>query len=188
MHDETLVDDERNFEKFREVYERVDAASTLNRMLAFDLQTHIPALLQVEDRTSMAAGLESRVPLLDHRIIEFMGSTAPTTKLPDGRLKHILREAVRPFVPGPIVDRTDKLGFPVPLGRWLSDDLRTFLGDHLLRADSRTNALFKRDALEDLISRDGGFNRTIWGILCLELWMRNLDNLSMSQANCNQAL
>ena len=186
LEDQALVDDERNFEHFRNVYERVDAASTLNRMLAFDLQTHIPALLQVEDRTSMAAGLESRVPLLDHRIIEFMGSTAPTTKLPGGRLKHILREAVRPFVPNSIVDRTDKLGFPVPLGTWLSGELRTFLGDHLLGNDARTKALFKREALEDLIAKDGGFNRTIWGILCIELWMRNLHNLSVSQAECNQ--
>src|SRR5256885_15457295 len=106
------------FEAFRQIFHNPSAKSYFNKMTNFDLKTLLPALLQVEDRTSMAVSLESRVPLLDHRIVELVAAMPPKIKFKGGRSKHIFREVVRPIVPADVYARTDKMGFPVPLTEW----------------------------------------------------------------------
>jgi asparagine synthase (glutamine-hydrolysing) len=75
----------------------------------------MPALLQVEDPMSMAHGLESRVPLLDHPLIEFAATVPGDVKFQGGRMKHLLKLAYGAQLPQTIAERRDKLGFPVPL-------------------------------------------------------------------------
>lgn len=166
------IDTTRTFDEFRAEFEGHGAAAMINRILRYDLKTHLQSLLHVEDRTSMAWGLESRVPLLDYRLVELMASIPPVIKFKNGMLKHLLRKAVKGVVPSQILDRTDKMGFPVPLSQWIAGDLRNFVGDILLSKASKERGLFRPDALEDAMKSSGAYSRAIWGALCLELWHR----------------
>jgi len=139
-------------------------------MLYFDLKVHLPALLHVEDRTSMAWGIESRVPLLDHRIAEFMASIPPVIKFRGGEPKYIFRRAVRNIVPDGILARKDKKGFPVPLHLWQRGALRTFVHDVLLSKKARERGIFNIPRLREAVEQEKDFGRVIWGALCLELW------------------
>jgi asparagine synthase (glutamine-hydrolysing) len=146
------------------------AAAMVNRMLCFDLKTHLQALLQVEDRTSMAWGLESRVPLLDYRLIELLASVPPVIKFKNGRLKYLFRQAVHKLVPKTILQRTDKMGFPVPLNQWMKHELHDFVADILLSQRCRQRGIFAPAAIEAALFDDQPFSRSLWGALCLELW------------------
>jgi len=157
-------------EEFSGIFHGSDAASFLNRMLYFDLKVHLPALLHVEDRTSMAWGLESRVPLLDHRIAELMASIPPVIKFKSGQPKYLFRKAVKNLVPGEILRRKDKMGFPVPLHIWFKGPLRDFVRDLLLSSRARQRGIFNPEALEAAADNEKDFGRVIWGALCLELW------------------
>jgi asparagine synthase (glutamine-hydrolysing) len=160
-------------EAYRAIFNEGQLGSYINKMTRFDLKALIPALLQVEDRTSMAVSLESRLPLLDHRVIELVASVPPMIKYRGGRSKHLFREAVRPVVPAAIVDRTDKMGFPVPLTEWYgSGPVSEFVRDTLLGARARQRGMFRAAQVESLIESERPYGRTIWGLLSLELWMQ----------------
>ncbi len=172
LNKDFVVDRERTFEEFRSIFDHRHAASKINRILYFDMKTHLQALLQVEDRASMAWGLESRVPLLDHRLIELLSSIPPVIKFKNGQLKSLFRRAVKDLVPSNILNRSDKMGFPVPLSQWFRNDLHDFTCDLLLSRKSKERNLFNPRALEAAIRSDQPYSRTIWGALCLELWHR----------------
>jgi asparagine synthase (glutamine-hydrolysing) len=141
-------------------------------MTNFDLKTLLPSLLQVEDRTSMSVSLESRVPLLDHRLVELVTRMSPAMRFQGGDTKRVLREAVRPILPSEVVDRRDKMGFPVPLQEWAAGPLRDFLHDILLSPRARQRGVFQPAALERLVAGERRYGRELWGVLCLELWFR----------------
>ena len=105
---------EETVEDFREIFggANVAGASYFNMMTHFDFKTLLPALLQVEDRVSMAHGLESRVPFLDHPIVEFAATAPLNVKFLDGELKRWLRVAFSSQLPRSIRDRKDKMGSP----------------------------------------------------------------------------
>jgi asparagine synthase (glutamine-hydrolysing) len=160
------------FERFRQVFGGSEAKSYFSRMTHFDAKTLLPALLHVEDRVSMGVGLESRVPLLDHRIAELVTTMPPVMRFQGGRSKHVLREAVAKFVPPAVLNRQDKMGFPVPLGRWIRGPIRDFVCDTLLGPAARRRGLYNAAELEQRLSCTGKFDRTLWGLLCLELWFQ----------------
>jgi asparagine synthase (glutamine-hydrolysing) len=105
---------------------------TFDRCLYHDLVTYLPHLLMKEDRASMAVSLESRVPLLDYRLIEYMATLLPEDKVPQRVPKAIIREVAAPLLPAHIVGREDKIGFPVPFREWivaqLAPQIRGLLG------------------------------------------------------------
>ena len=125
--DVDVLGDYSPFETFREIFNgpNVGHQAYFDKMTHFDFKTLLPALLQVEDRVSMAHGLESRVPLLDHRLIELAATIPADIKFRDGDMKHVFKNATRPILPDKIVDRTDKMGFPVPLSEWLGATRRS---------------------------------------------------------------
>ena len=177
------VPTDRIFDRFEAVFNGGDCRSYINRMTHFDLTTLLPALLQVEDRTSMAVSIESRVPLLDHRIAEFVASVPPKVKYRGGRAKHLFRRAVEPLLPPSVSARTDKMGFPVPLTRWYRrPPVRDFVADVLLGEKTRQRGLFDVDRIERAIRAEGEYGRGIWGLLCLELWMRTFVDAPRSAA------
>ena len=141
-------------------------------MTHFDLGTSLPALLQVEDRVSMAHGLESRVPLLDHRIVDLVASMPARRKFARGELKYLLKRAVGNVIPASVLDRKDKMGFPVPLHRWVSGASRDFVRDTLLSERARHRGLFDPARVEALLDAPTPFSRSVWGLLNLELWHR----------------
>lgn len=145
-----------------------------DRMTHFDFKHLLPALLQVEDRMSMAHGLESRVPMLDHPLVEFAATAPADVKFSGGRTKHLLKTAFRDEIPAEILNRRDKMGFPVPLGDWFRKDLSGFIND--IFADSTAGDLpyFNRAAVRQAFSTSQPFSRKTWGLLSLEIWRRNI--------------
>jgi asparagine synthase (glutamine-hydrolysing) len=144
----------------------------LDQVLHFELTTWLPALLQVEDRTSMAWSLESRVPFLSRRLVDFAFSLPTAVKFSGGRMKAVLRRAVEGLVPPEILQRRDKLGFPVPLSQWFGGLLRDWVHDLLLSRSSLERGLFRPEALRAALQQDVPFDRGLWGMLCLEMWCR----------------
>lgn len=160
------------FASFQSIFNRDGLHSLINRMTYFDLKGSLPALLHVEDRTSMAASIESRVPLLDHRIVEFMAKIPPNVKFAGGRMKHIFKEAVRNTVPAPIFDRKDKMGFPTPIAQWSKGVAKEFVHDTLLSQRVKERGIYRTEEITRALENEKEFGRVIWGLLCLELWHR----------------
>jgi asparagine synthase (glutamine-hydrolysing) len=161
-------------EGYSKLFNEGNLGSYINRMTRFDILTLLPALLHVEDRTSMAVSLESRVPLLDHRIVELVASMPPKIKYKGGRSKHIFRQVVQHIVPQPIYERKDKMGFPVPLNEWYKKSpVREFVRDTLASLQARRNGFLQGANLDALLDSERAFGRNIWGLLSLELWMEN---------------
>lgn len=160
-------------ETFLELFraENVDSGSYFDRMTHFDFKTLLPALLHVEDRVSMAHGLESRTPYLDHPLVEFAGTLPALVKFRGGELKRALKLAMHDVLPRSIVARPDKMGFPVPLGRWAQGPLHEFLRETLVAGSGRPYLRPGAD-LAALLTGDGGIGRGLWGILSLELWQQ----------------
>ncbi|MDP1571610.1 MAG: asparagine synthase (glutamine-hydrolyzing) [Vicinamibacterales bacterium] len=168
---EQMTQGYRPFEAFQAVFDAPECHSLINKMTRFDLKTLLPALLQVEDRTSMSVSLESRVPLLDHRIVELVASMPPMVKFKGGRSKHVFREVVAGIVPDEIYKRTDKMGFPVPLNRWYREEpVRGFVRDVLLGRAARERGLVRPDRVEAMLDSERDYGRGLWGLLNVELW------------------
>jgi len=170
------------FETFREIFRgaNVGKQSYFDSMTHFDFKTLLPALLQVEDRVSMAHGLESRVPFLDHPIVELAATMPADVKFKDGHMKHVLRESLAPLLPASVRERTDKMGFPVPLQEWLKQPgtVREFVRDIFSSRQARDRALINnRDVLTGIDS-EPLYGRKIWGLLSLELWQRTFHDRS----------
>lgn len=159
-------------ERFESVFERPANASHLKKMLHFDLTVNLPTLLQVEDRASMASSLESRVPLLDVDVVQSVAGIPDTVLLAGGFSKAVLRQVAAPLLPESVVNRTDKMGFPVPLQRWVRGAAREFVRDVLLSQPARERGIFEPCEIERLIDNEFEFGRTLWGALQVELWHR----------------
>jgi asparagine synthase (glutamine-hydrolysing) len=160
------------WDSFQKLFHRTDTLSYFNKMTHFDIKTLLPALLQVEDRTSMAVSLESRVPLLDHRIAELVAGMPPTVKFRGGESKHIFKQAVRNWVPTEVLARKDKKGFPVPLTEWYQEELREMMQEMLVGREAKNRGLYNIPEVKQMLGNELKFGREIWGLLCLELWFR----------------
>jgi asparagine synthase (glutamine-hydrolysing) len=173
LHAETLqaFDREALFSDFQNIFNHPDTQSYINKMTHFDQKTLLPALLQIEDRVSMAVSLESRVPLLDRRIVDLITTMPPPLKFQGGQTKHILKKAITGLLPATILERKDKMGFPVPLNEWMQGGcVRDFVGDTLLATRSLERGIYKPEALHGMMSSQGVGGRQLWGALSLELW------------------
>jgi asparagine synthase (glutamine-hydrolysing) len=122
----------------------------------------------------MAVSIESRVPFLDHRIVEFAATIPPDIKLKDLRLKHIEREVARRFLPQEIVDRKDKQGFYPPTPLWFKRELLPMIQDILSSRSFRERGIFDVPVLErkmqDYITGKIDYSEQIWMVLNVELW------------------
>jgi asparagine synthase (glutamine-hydrolysing) len=144
-------------------------------MTHIDFKTLLPALLQVEDRMSMAHGIESRVPLLDHALVELAATIPANVKFQNGELKRLLRQAFADKLPKPILERKDKMGFPVPLQVWMrrGGKTREFILDTFRSVKARQRAyLTPGFDIEAMMGSEGMFSRNIWAFLSLELWQQ----------------
>jgi len=160
------------FARFAQVFNSPDTPSYFNKMTHFDLLTGLPALLQVEDRVSMANSLESRVPLLDHRLVDLVASMPAGRKFARGELKYLLKRAAGDLIPTRVLDRRDKMGFPVPMHLWVRGASRDFVHDLLLSQRARQRGLFDTASVAALLETEPPFSRRVWGLLNLELWHR----------------
>ena len=163
---------EDQFGRFQGIFNHPDTASYYNKMTHFDMVTALPALLQVEDRVSMAVSLESRVPLLDHRLADLVASMPPAMKFRGGEMKYILKRAMQGVLPPRILERKDKMGFPVPLHLWARGDARDFFHDVLLSRRCIERGIFNPVEVRQLLGNEAAYGRRLWGLLNLELWHR----------------
>lgn len=148
-----------------------DGAATselFDRCLHHDLRSYLPSLLHVEDRMSMAVSLESRVPLLDHRLIDFMATVPPEIKSPQRRSKQLLRAAVADLLPDQVINRPDKGAFPVPLSDWLSGSRGDFARRILLEERTLDRGILDPRWVRASVA-DGG---ATFPWLAMELWFR----------------
>jgi asparagine synthase (glutamine-hydrolysing) len=150
-------------------------STTLDRLLYTDLKTYLVELLMKQDQMSMAASIESRVPFLDHHLVEFAATLPPRLKLRGFSTKWILREAVKSILPPAILTRK-KMGFPVPFGLWLRGPAADLARDVLLDPRTRQRGITDPAAVAALLdahargAADG--SDAVWSLLNLELWYR----------------
>lgn len=151
-----------------------------DKMTHFDFKCLLPALLHVEDRMSMAHGLEARVPFLDHKIVEFAATIPANIKFEDGNMKNLLKNAFRKEIPKKIMNRTDKMGFPVPLKEWFSTDLKDKVVSVFEHARDKDRPHIVTDEVLKNVGNEGQFSRKIWGLLSLELWHQQFHDQSQA--------
>ena len=168
-----------DFERVREAYSaifndvrNVRHESYFDSMTHFDFKCLLPALLHVEDRMSMAHGLESRVPFLDHPLIEFLATVPANVKFEGGQLKHLLKQAYHDEIPTEILNRRDKMGFPVPLNEWIGGELSDFVNDIFGSQAAHGRPFINAQAIRTKSGRVEKFSRKLWGLISLELWHR----------------
>lgn len=165
------------YERFSVLFNHPDTLSYFNKMTHFDMITSLPALLQVEDRVSMAASIESRVPLLDRRIVDLISHMPAGMKFKGGEMKYLFKRTIRDIMPKKILNRKEKMGFPVPLHLWAKNSAKSFILDTLLSRKAKERNIVNSKYVEDLIASERPFGRGLWGILCLELWFQQfIDN------------
>jgi asparagine synthase (glutamine-hydrolysing) len=146
------------------------------RMMEYDLKTYLPNdVLTKVDRMSMRASLEARVPLLDHRLVEFAAGIPSRLKIRGGVAKHILKQVMAPYLPAEVL-RKRKQGFSVPLGTWLRTDLRDDILDTLRGGNG--HGFFDKRAVERLTEAlfrgDDSRDYQVWTLYAFELWYRNV--------------
>lgn len=160
-------------EHFTGILNSCECKSHINIMSRFDILIGLPAVLQVDDRTSMGHSIENRVPLMDRGLIEFIASTPPTIKFRGGKQKYLLRKAIVGVVPNQVLSRKDKMGFPIPINQWFAGPLKNFVHDILLSRKSKERSIFNKKGLSKILSsQHSAYSRLLWGVLNLELWFQ----------------
>ncbi len=144
------------------------------RAASADIHTYLPDDLLVKvDVATMAHGLEARSPFLDHELMEFAATIPAETKMHGLRTKAVLKSAMANRLPRELL-RRPKMGFGVPIDRWLRDELREMAYDVLLSERARARGLFCHDRirqlLDDHVARRRASHYRIWALLFLELW------------------
>jgi asparagine synthase (glutamine-hydrolysing) len=179
--DWSQLDSEPVFAAFQAVFNNernVRKEAYFDSMTHFDFKCLLPALLHVEDRMSMAHGLESRVPLLDHALVEFAAIVPADVKFKDGHMKHLLKIGFPDKLPEAIINRRDKMGFPVPFKEWLSGDLRDMVQDTFRSVNARSRPFLRSEAVLAAVDNVERFSRKLWGLLSLELWQQQFHDQS----------
>jgi asparagine synthase (glutamine-hydrolysing) len=152
-----------------------DGAGAVDALSRSDLETYLVELLMKQDQMSMAASIESRVPYLDHELVEYVVAIPARRRLHGARTKAILRDAVAGVVPPAILDRR-KMGFPVPLDRWMRGALAPAVSDLLLGPRAAARGLFDTRAVGRLVAEHtqgaAAHGERLWLLVNLEIWQR----------------
>ncbi|MEZ4415207.1 MAG: asparagine synthase (glutamine-hydrolyzing) [Gemmatimonadota bacterium] len=160
---------------YHQATERCGSDDLLDQMLYADSSTYLHELLMKQDQMSMGASIESRVPFLDHPLVEFAARLPRHLKLKGWTTKVVLREAMRDVLPETILRRR-KMGFPVPVGPWLRGPYRAIVEEFVLSDRARSRGLFREEALRTLVAEHdagaGGHQERLWSLVNLEVWQR----------------
>ena len=152
-----------------------DTPELLNQLLYTDMMSYLHELLMKQDQMSMAASIESRVPFLDHELVEWASALPPDMKLRRMSTKRVLREAVEHDLPPEILSRR-KMGFPVPVGDWFRSWARDWLGDLISGSRARARGLFDPSAVERLVAEHAAghanHDERLWMLANIEVWHR----------------
>ena len=169
-----------------------EGMEVLNRMLYVDTKTWLPDDLLIKaDKITMANSVELRVPLLDHKILEFAACLPTSYKVHGFETKYIAKRALKQRVPREILNRK-KAGFPVPYASWLRKELRDWVHDLLLDRTTVARGYFRKAAIETLLlenERFGNYSKEVFSLVVLELWHREFlkTDATVSLANTTGA-
>jgi asparagine synthase (glutamine-hydrolysing) len=158
-------------ETFLRYIRKGKSADILNQMLYHDTKAYLPGLLQVEDRTSMAVSIESRVPILDYRVVELAAKIPTEIKLQGLEPKYIFKKAMKGIIPDAILQRKDKKGFPTPIQMWFKEKPQ-FLRSILMDQSASSRGLFDQKEIEKLLESRDDNSWMIWSLLNVELWFK----------------
>jgi asparagine synthase (glutamine-hydrolysing) len=181
------IDREHTLQPMRGLQANVRGLNPLDAMLYIDTKSWLPDDLLIKaDKMTMANSLELRVPLLDHKVLEFAASLPAHFKVHGFTTKYILKEALKNRIPARILDRR-KVGFPVPYESWLRKESRSWVHEVLFDRTTTDRGYFATSAIRELLARDeavGGYSKTIFSLVTLELWHRTF--LEQEQPALNQ--
>ncbi|MFN0141441.1 MAG: asparagine synthase (glutamine-hydrolyzing) [Pyrinomonadaceae bacterium] len=154
--------------------DKTDAEDVLDKLLYADTKTYLHELLMKQDQMSMAASIESRVPFLDHKLVEFTARAPREMKLRGGTTKWILREAMKGILPSEILTRP-KMGFPVPVGNWFRGEYKHIIDEYVLSERTLSREIFDKESLSTLVAEHmAGTNHDerLWSLVNFEMWQR----------------
>jgi asparagine synthase (glutamine-hydrolysing) len=162
---------------FTRYFEAAPADNDLSRMQYLDSKTYLPEdILAKVDRASMLCSLETRVPLLDHKVLEFAARIPAQLKFRNGEGKYIFRKLLQNLLPRSLLTRP-KMGFGVPLVHWFRSDLVDYTRQILLSRQSRERGFFNQQSIEGMLAehRQGRADRSqdIWRLLFFEHWCQH---------------
>ena len=169
------VSKEHSLEPVRRLLQHSQGHDVVRRMLYVDTKTWLPDDLLIKaDKITMANSVELRVPLLDHKILEFAASLPSDFKVHGLKTKYIAKRCLSEQVPAEILNRK-KAGFPVPYAEWLRTDLRSWIRDMLTDRKTLERNYFRKDTIERLLRANlesGSYPKEIFSLAVLELWHR----------------
>ena len=166
---------------YLKIAEKIATGNAVDKLLYLDSKTYLPSdILTKVDRMSMAASLEARVPLLDHKLIEYVQKIPSDLKLKGLETKYIFKKAMEGIVPSEILYRA-KQGFGVPIEEWINNQLRTRIHETLLESKTLERGYFEKSYIQTLLDEHSKGRRdhshALWILWMLELWHRQfVDN------------
>ena len=162
---------ERCRQLFHETLNRSPAKDTVDKMMEWTIQTYLPGLFHQNDRMSMAAGLESRVPFADPRLVQFAIRAGFDLKFRGGDNTGILRQAVSDVLP-PSVQSGGKVSLDAPAELWMKGQHSDFLRDVLQSKRASERGFWNCQAIDNLLSHNKttGWFDVVWKVLSIETW------------------
>jgi len=162
------------YAELRRLLVRTKDLSLLDGLLYADIKTYLHELLMKQDQMSMATSIESRVPFLDHKLVEFTASMPDTMKLRGNTTKYVLRESMKGVLPERILSRS-KMGFPVPIGSWFRGQFKSIIDEYVLSDRALARGIFAPDFVRGVVARhQAGEDHAerLWALLNFEIWLR----------------
>ncbi len=178
-------------EEVGDLFQECSRADPRAAIMYVDLHRYLPGdLFLLLDKTTMVNSLEARVPLLDHRLVEFMAGLPGQVRMREGQLKWLLRKALRGHLPDELLDRP-KQGFSPPVPRWVESGFGAAASRIIMAERSRVRALLGMPFLEQWVgAREvgrGKYGLRLWALISLELWLRAyIDGMDLTHVSLNE--
>ena len=178
LSDETKarIEEKNPYKYLNKWFDENDAKNLLDKILYADTKTYLQELLMKQDQMSMAASIESRVPFLDHELVEYTAKLPERMKIRKGETKWILREAMKNILPPEILTRS-KMGFPVPVGAWFRNEFKSVVEEFVTSERALRRGIFNADFVRELVRRhNGGEDHALrlWFLVNFEIWQRQI--------------
>lgn len=160
--------------QYEKTFRETEGWPLLSRLMRVDQTTYLPdAMLTKVDRASMAVSLEVRVPLLDHRVVEYTSKLPDSLKYRNGTGKYLLKKLLARYVPKELFERP-KMGFGVPIDRWFRSELKELLLDYLsperLKREGLFDQMFVEEKIKEHLSGQANHQYRLWSLLMWEMW------------------